>query len=580
MPIASPADVATEAVAAIEGVTSRIESAFAQVGNHLGRGHAIFQDLNNGLVSLSQELSGEKIEGASAGLQDIAANLTGFAEVLPSESALLGSIGESAAQASSLLGSLTKQIGMIAIIARSARIEAASFDEDQGQFMSFTREAFDLAKSAQMSIEGCERDQVLLSASIKTALRRQKDFENHYRAQLLSVSADLTSACSGMRDLQNGSAHLAGLTRNSTKRITEAVGNSIVSLQAGDSTRQRLEHICQGLRMAASSESGIVPNLTEGPDGAALTAYLICQLQSRQLEDTVCVLNTDVGQIRSSLNVLLSDATGIIGQGRSLYGGQDGNTPSFLTAMKRTLEQASALIGTCESARRSVDEALSVVESTLGKFRHATLRLSETVIDIILIGMNAGLKAAHLGTKGSALIVIANELKATADHISNGARLLRVVLDGIEGFANELKLLRVDADPAQLANLESSILPAITEIETGNDHLGQLMNRLVHEGAQFEGLMTSAQTVLTGLGTASATLPAIQMRLQSGSDAPENPSAEEADRICPLFDELYAQYTMVSERDVHLQFLRRFGLPLKTIEPEVSRDRADEVLFF
>jgi hypothetical protein len=582
MSIGALADIATEAVASIEDVASRIEDAFAQVGNHLGSGHAIFLELNHGLDSLSQELSGTKIEGASVALQDIAAKLNGFAQALPAESALLGNIGESAVKASSLLKSLTKQIEMITIIARSARIEAASFDEDQGQFLDFTREAFDLAKSVHTSIEGCARDQILLSEAIVTALNRQWDFENRYRAELLSVSADLTSAYSGMRSLQDNSAQLAGLTGTSTKRIAEAVGSSIISLQAGDSTRQRLEHICHGLRIAAGSESSLVPDLTERADCGAQTASLICRLQSAQLEDTISVLDTDVGQIRSSLNALLADATGIIGHGRSLYGGQDGDAPSFLTVMKRTLAEASALIATCESARRSVDDALSVVENTLGKFRHAIFGLSETVVDIILIGMNAGLKAGHLGAKGSALVVIADELKATADHISNGARLLRPVLDGIERSANDLKHLRVDGDPSQLAKLESSILPAILEIEVGNDHLGRLMNRLVHEGAQFEGLITSAQAVLTALGKASATLPTVRMRLQSGGESHGNPSAEDADVIGPLFDELYTQYTMVSERDVHLQFLRRAGLPHKPgiIEPQASEASSDDVLFF
>ncbi|HMF67180.1 MAG TPA: chemotaxis protein, partial [Phyllobacterium sp.] len=213
----------TEAVASIEDVASHIEDTFAQVGNRLGRGHAIFQELNSGLASLSQELSGAKTEGASVALRDIAARLNDLADALPAESALLGSLGKSATEVSSLLKPLFKQIQMITIIARSARIEAASIDGNRDSFIDFTREAFDLAKSVQHSVERCTRDQELLSDAVETALTRQKDFENLYRAQLLSVGADLTSAYSGMRDQQNKSVHLADLTSASTKRIAEAV---------------------------------------------------------------------------------------------------------------------------------------------------------------------------------------------------------------------------------------------------------------------------------------------------------------------------------------------------------------------
>jgi hypothetical protein len=46
------------AIASIEEVSSNIEATFAEVGGHLGRGHAMFNDLNDGLAALSQELSG------------------------------------------------------------------------------------------------------------------------------------------------------------------------------------------------------------------------------------------------------------------------------------------------------------------------------------------------------------------------------------------------------------------------------------------------------------------------------------------------------------------------------------------
>src|SRR6202012_2806414 len=113
------------------------------------------------------------------------------------------------------------------------------------------------------------------------------------------------------------------------------------------------------------------------------------------------------------------------------------------------------------------DEALVVVEDTLGKFRDAIAGLSEAVIDITLIGMNAGLKAGHLGKKGSAFVVIANELKASADHVTGAASRLKPVLDEIERLAQDLRTLRTHGDPAQLGQLESSIMHALHEVEAG-----------------------------------------------------------------------------------------------------------------
>lgn len=547
-----PATTLNEAIAAIEDVSSRIEHVFARVGNELGRGHLIFKELNQGLATLSAELSGAEIEGAATALQEIAARLSELAQALPAETALLETIGKNTADASALLKPLFKHIQMITIIARSARIEAASLDGDREGFLAFTQEAYDLGKAVQGSIEGCARDQQRLSEAVATAFGRQEEFESRYRNQLAAESAELGAAYSGLRDQRGNSSHLADLTSSSTRKIAEAVGSAIISLQAGDSTRQRLEHVSHGLGLVSGSTPSLVPEPMMGDDDARA----ICQLQAAQLRDAQREFSGDIGQIVRALAAILRDAGSVVGHGRTLFGGADGGSSSFLVRIKQTLAHASTLIATCEGAGRSVDEALAIVEDTLTKFRQAIAGLAEATVDITLIGMNAGLKASHLGSRGSAFVVIANELKATADQVSAGAGRLKPVLDGVESSARELKQLRVKGDPTQLAKLEPQILQALREVEAGNERLGKLMSRLVVEGAEFEGLMNSAQGLMTTLGESSAALPAVATRLETASAGAQKP--------CPqneaVLDDLFARYTMERERDVHRDFLQTLGL--------------------
>lgn len=548
------ADTLVDAVASIEGVSSRIEDTFARVGGQLGRGHTIFQELNQSLSTLSHELSGGEIEGASMALQEIAERLNGLAEALPIESALLENIGRYATETSSLLRSLFKHIQMITIIARSARIEAASLDGDREHFLAFTTEAYELGKAVQGSIEGSARDQELLSQAIETALNRQKDFQQNYRAHLLSAGTELIAAYAEMRKQRNTSIHLADVAGTSTKKIAEAVGRSIISLQSGDATRQRLEHVGHGLRLAATPQPLIEPDIGGNHDGARV----IWHLQAAQLKDAQQEFETDVGHIVRALSAILSDASDVVSQGRCLYGGEDGDSSSFLARIKQSLSQASTLIASCESAGKSVDDALTIVEETLGKFRYAISGLSEAVVDITLIGMNAGLKAAHLGTKGNAFVVIANALKASADSIASGASRLKPVLGAIEQSANGLRELRLRGHPSQLTKLVPTILHALREVEAGNDRLGRLISRLVRESAEFEDLMNSAQDAMRTLSDRSATLSAIAMRLSAaGANAPST-SLGPGDKM--VLDELFARYTMERERLTHRQFMQRFGL--------------------
>lgn len=388
---------------------------------------------------------------------------------------------------------------------------------------------------------------------------------------MVAESTELGAAYSGLREQRSKSSHLADLASGSTRKIAEAVGGAIISLQAGDSTRQRLEHVCHGLRLSSGSGPSLVPGPVASEDGA----HAIRTLQAAQLRDAQREFGGDIGQIVRALTEILNDASGVVGHGRTLFGGENGSSSSFLTRIKQTLAHASTLIATCESAGRSVDEALAVVEDTLAKFRQAIAGLAEATVDITLIGMNAGLKASHLGSRGSAFVVIANELKATADQVSAGAARLRPVLDGIEKSAGELKELRVQGDPTQLAKLEPQILQALREVEGGNERLGKLMSRLVDEGAEFESLMNSAQGLMRSLGETSATLPTVATRLETASAGTHRMLPQDE----ALLDDLFARYTMERERDVHREFLQALGLSSSTVTRRVEAvEAADDGL--
>ena len=543
----------------VRNVAVNIEHAFSQIGDCLGRGHGIFQELNEKLSELSHELSGTMIDGAAAALRDIAGKLSGLAEDLPAESELLNTIDCNVTQASAHLKSLIKLIKLIAIIARSARIEAASINTNQADFLDFTQEAFDLAVEVQSSIEACARDQGYLSVAISEALRQQQAFERRYRGQLVSVSAELVTALAGMEARQAKSLQLTHYTRETTERIATSVSSAILSLQAGDSTRQRLEHVCAGLQKVAEADPRMAPSLGDTDNASILAAPLIRDLQAAQLEETTSTFNAELAEINSALTTLASTAAIVVDQGHSFYGSGSDDMPSFLDSMKQALALASALVSGCEHARRSVDDALAAVEKTLGKFQLALSSLSEVVVDMTLIGMNAALKAGHLGAKGRAFVVIADELKLTADCISDGANQLGPVLENIDRSTRDLKHLLAAGESSQIHSLQPSIILAIEAVEAGDQHLGRLMSQLNRGGAEFGDLMGCAQRALSQLSETTAVLPTAVTYLKEGAAATIL-SAKDLAGVEKVFDELHAQYTMNSERQVHAKFAKRFGL--------------------
>ncbi|MGY4303379.1 outer membrane murein-binding lipoprotein Lpp [Bradyrhizobium sp. USDA 4369] len=571
-----PREAIRTSLASIDDVSSHIEETFLQAGQRLGRGHAIFQELNHDLAALANEMSGSEIEQASSAVRDIASRLDRLAQALPAETALLGRLRQSAAEAAGQLKTLFKHVQTISIIARSARIEAASLEGDRDNFLVFTRQAHEIAGSVKQSLDACARDQDLLAKAVEAALDRQSDFDQRYRTQLLATGEELIVAYSAMHEQRSNSLKLAESAGGSTQKIAQAVARSIVSLQAGDSTRQRLEHVSWGLEFA-DREIGVTdPESCQ--DLATLPAFL-CRLQSMQLDDAKRELQNDTGAILHALSSIVSDAIGVIGQGRSLYGDQGDYAVSFLARTKQVLAQASTLIATCERAGTSVDDALLMVEELLGRFRVAVAALLEAVLDITLIGMNASLKAGHLGSKGRAFVVIANELKATADVVAAGAGRLKTALEVIESLALELRALRLGGEPAQLAGLEPAILDAIHGVEAGHARLGTLVERLISEGAEFEELMGSVRQLIAHLNESTTALSGVAAQLKATGVGAQGALPTVSDRTG--FDDAFGRYTMEREREVHRMFLSGFGLVASAPSQDVDELEADDgVLLF
>ncbi len=138
-------------------------------------------------------------------------------------------------------------------------------------------------------------------------LRTAEGVREPYRAQLMSESAELGAAYTGLREQRGKSSHLAERASSAPGRSPDAVGSAIISLQAGDSTRQRLEHVCHGLGLAPAAAPSLVPEPVPG-DGVMRA---ICRLQAAQLRDAQREFGGDIGQIVGALTAILRDAAAL-----------------------------------------------------------------------------------------------------------------------------------------------------------------------------------------------------------------------------------------------------------------------------
>ncbi|KRD95930.1 hypothetical protein ASE63_13055 [Bosea sp. Root381] len=571
-------------IRALEGSAREIDVTFAQAGSRLGDGLGLFEGLKERLSTLSAELSGDEIAQAGETLSGLAGELRAINGGLRDETGLLQDLATHSKAASQSLDRLLEHMRLITILARSARIEAVSVQAAGRDFGDFTSEIVALTTQAQHTIQSCARDHDHLSALLGSALAAQRDFEARYGHALSSLAGNLEETLAEVTERQHRSVSLTSEAARHSGKIAMAAGGAIIALQSGDSIRQRLEHVIAALRLLVDIAEGTGPGAGLDAEEKAAAELLLRRLESAQLEESAQTLAQDAEAIEAALALLAGDTAGLLDLVRSLYQGDGAKSGSFLADLEAELAQASDLLGKCDRARSGVDRVTSALSTVLETCQKTVAALGDTVDSIVLIGTNAGLRAARIGTGGRSLVVIAQELKFAADQVAGDAERLTPTFAQMQQASSGLTSVgRLDA--AHFVGLNEAMRGSLEAMRRTGDRLGATLDQLAREGGGFGTVVAQARLSFSNAGAMSdliASGAAELSRAAAGQELPQRVGL--ADRLRALINaEVWPNYTMAAERTIHQAVIgpllpAEAGAAAPSIAVPVESD-LDDILF-
>ena len=558
-----PIDDSLPALAdSLDRCAQQIEQTFTRVGDQLGDGLTLFETLNGSLAALSGELASGDMDATREALRRLAGDLRTFGEGLPVEMETLLDIVTRNAEATQSLGRLREHLQLIAILARSTRIEAASVQSNRGDLGDFTDRIVALTGQAKQTVDDCVRDHDRLTDLLAKALAQQRDFVGRYRQSLSSVAEKLERSSTGLGDQAAKSVALTADAASHAANISIAVGGAIIAMQSGDSIRQRLEHSLAALRLAdravANDGFGDEDWTRSERDGLVL---VLRRMQSIQLREAAVVLKDDVGQIDKALAVLERDTAILVGLGRSLFASDDASSShSFMEVLEAELAEASLLIQKCDAARDEVDRATAALTSLLNQFQQTVSGLSETIADIVIIGTNAGLLAKRLGNDGRGLVVIAGEVKLVAAHIVKDASRLNPIFSGMQQASRALQ----DRDrhgAHDMAALDRTMRQSLDQMQKSGARLGAALERLAKDGAEFGAVVGDSRLKFSNAAAAGEEVGAAAETLDHAQSAERRVAPTDAAVVAEaLRRHVLPTYTMAAEREIHHRVLDECGL--------------------
>lgn len=554
-------------ISALNAIAGKVDSAFTErerafgdIGKRLGDAVLEIAQITSLVDGLPGLLESETLNDATARVSKVARMISAIGSVIPDENRALTELLKVNKDVASGLERLQNNIRIISILTLNAKIEAASVEREESDFSSFTLEIAQLAATARATVDGYLREHRKLVALLKGACKSKALFQQKYQSPLLSLSGQLSESLKAVESRRRQAAESALDIGACSKRINAAIGGAVMALQISDITRQRIEHVHFAVEHMISGLSGDGSQCTDDGWGQSAdlaeresAAAYICAMESAQMDGALTEYEEEAGKIHESLKNLEEECAGVAQHGQELYGSAGKDSGSFLEVLKANLNVAMRLIHECMKAQASVDSATAAVTSTVIELQRQIISVSQIVLDMTLVGMNAALKSRQLGSKGKGLGIIADELRSyahqTAQEAENLTPALELVIQSVSCFED----LRLTREKENVPDLDNVLATALKGFDDCAASLDNALKGLSNGGKHILSVLQNCVAEIEDQKSAPAILT--EARDDLGGISQCDTAAEFYPGLLEDLMHIYwKRYTMASEREIHQQY--------------------------
>jgi hypothetical protein len=525
-----------------------IENAFVSVGARLTEGASLLNTLSKLFEALPETLGGAEVDEASGHLSAVAARAEQLATTFAQEKADLARLIEVVAAASSPISDLKRAVKMMGIVSVNARVTAAGIVGDSDDFDVFTTDIATLSDSANQTIQDFAQVYRQLTSEVDRAAGQRARFETAHAHTLSHLGSSLATTLEALGQQRSAALHGSAETGRVSRQIVGRIGSAVMSLQVGDATRQRIEHVEAGLATLADVMDGrsVMGHTLDADDQtAALTA--IATLQHTQLTQTAASFAQEVEQAEADLSALAADAGTIMDRSRD-FDGDDRGKSSAIASLSAQLRTAVTILSDFEAERAKLEIVATAVQETVRVLLEHVEAVQEIEANMRLVSLNAAVRCAQLGPRGASLTVIATQLRELTSETVVAAEAAMARLGESSTLAGSFGAASGQG-AGQIGELEIQANLALDILARLDQHMAAALARLHSDGPKVIKLLEHAAAGLSGQSAMAETMDdiAIAIAALSSDPAPASPSAS----LTEVLAGLRKTYTMEAERQAH-----------------------------
>lgn len=557
-----------------------IESRFSGTGDRLTECAIRLNEVSAAHEGLPGAMDSADFASAEASLASISRELAHFGESDGSEDTAIVELRDLAARMGEPLVELRRVMLLLEIISANAGILAAELSGTNGELSAFTGDMVSLAHGALNGIAGFEHLRLALLSQLTGAAaagdrfaRTHADTLTHVRERLDGhVEAILRHRRSGGEQYSDNAA--------ATRRIAARVADVVSAMQIGDITRQRIEHVQQGLerlseQLQPQAETGDAAGDTGDDTDArrAATAARLRSLQQAQLRSAIEEFGERTGFIARSLPELAADTEQVLADGDRQARALTDTSSDTLTAMLEDLRKVRRLFSDFRAVRGEADRMSAAVAEGIENMVAQLRTIDRIERQIRVLSFNMAAQCNRLGEEGRAMMVITQQLRELAIRTEQASELVRANLG--KGAEAAVGIAGAKARSEKLSELDGATEDAITRIEAASEEMRGHARTLSERGPGALDILRKAADAAQTLDEAEAAWNQVLHELEAGQGAAPDADAE-IDHI--LFADLRRAYTMDSERRIHDEMIGggTSGTDSEDNEPAAAADDSDD----
>lgn len=307
------------------------------------------------------------------------------------------------------------------------------------------------------------------------------------------VALTLSSTSAGMQELEavnDRFTQLGSRVAVTSTEIASNIGEVVSSLQFHDINRQQIEHVIEALEHLSTALTDAKGEAANGEVYRALITEVgnVCELQEAQLNFASTELYSAVESIVENLQQVSGKQMALGQETLAVTGVLDTSDSSFFDGISQGMSTVTTVLTDCISKDHEMTSAMKGVAATIDEITSYVRDIDDIGFEIVLLALNAQIKAAHSGERGAGLGVLAEAIHRLSDDAVERTNVVNGTLSEIHSATEQLSGGK-SGDEAELRAKFMSMEGALAEI----------LNMLAEMNVEMLTILSEVQSMVNTL---------------------------------------------------------------------------------